>query len=91
MDIYLDYGIMDNMKIISPEPKDYLVISGKGLINSLGIKTIIKSKKIKKLRYAITNVSLKDISKNLINLRSFLIRIICRRGPNMNLLTVNFI
>ena len=47
------------------EPKDYLERSGKGLITSLDINTIIISKKKKKERYAITNVSLKDISKIL--------------------------
>ena len=38
-------------------------IPGKGLITSLGIKTIRMSKKYRKTRYAITNVSLKGISK----------------------------
>ena len=33
------------------------------MITSLGLKTILRSKKIKKARYAITNVSMKDISK----------------------------
>ena len=51
------------MKIISLEPKEYLGISGKGLIFSLGLKTIVRSKKNKKARYDITNVSMKDISK----------------------------
>ena len=38
-------------------------ISGKGLITSMGLNTIRRSKKKKKLRFAITNVSLKNISK----------------------------
>ena len=37
--------------------------SGKRLITSLSIKTIGSSNKNKKARYAITNVSMKDISK----------------------------
>ena len=54
---------MDKMKIKSLETKYYLVISGKGLITSLGIKNIRRSKKKKKSSYANTTVSLKDISK----------------------------
>ena len=61
LDISLNFGSLDNMKITSLEPKYYLVISGKGLINYLGLKTIRRPKKNKKARYAITNVSLKDI------------------------------
>ena len=38
-------------------------ISDKEFITSLGLKTIIRQTKIKKERFAITEVSLKDISK----------------------------
>ena len=48
------------MKIISSEPKGNLVGSGKRLITSMGIRTIGRSKKNKKSRYAINNVSMKD-------------------------------
>ena len=51
------------MRITSSDPKDYLGRSGKGLITSLGIKNNVSSEKDKKSRYAITNVSMKDISK----------------------------
>ena len=61
LDIYLDFGSLDKNKIKSSETKDYLRISGKGLINSLDINIIRRSNKNKKERYAITNVSLKDI------------------------------
>ena len=44
------FGSLDKMKITSLEPKDYLVISGKGLVASLGLKTIVKSKKNKKAK-----------------------------------------
>ena len=54
---------MENMRITYSYPKDYLGRSGKGLITSLGIKTNVRSKKYKNARYAITNVSMKDISK----------------------------
>ena len=40
-------------------------ISGKLSITSLGTKTIRRPKKIKKVRFDITNVSLKDLSKTI--------------------------
>ena len=63
LDVSLNFGSLDKMKIIYSEQKYYLVWPGKGFINSLGIKTIRRSKKNKEARYAITNVSLKDISR----------------------------
>ena len=63
LDISLDFGSLDKIKITSSEPKYYLERSGKGLITSMGIKTIISAKKKKKARRAITNVSMKYISK----------------------------
>ena len=48
LDISLKFGNLDKMKITSSEPKYYLVISGKGLITSLGIKTIRRSKNLKR-------------------------------------------
>ena len=63
LDISLKYGCLDKIKIKSLEPKEYLKISGKGLIASMGLNTIRGSKKNKQARYAITNVSLKNISK----------------------------
>ena len=59
----MNFGSLDKMKIKSSESKDYLGRSGKGLITAMGLKTIIRSKKTKKARFAITNVGLKDISK----------------------------
>ena len=35
LEISLKFGSLEDMKITSSEPKDYLVISGKGLITSL--------------------------------------------------------
>ena len=62
LDILLKFGSRDNMKITFSDPKGYLGILGKGLITSLGLKTISRRGK-KKERYSITNVSMKDISK----------------------------
>ena len=40
--IYLNFGSLDKMKIIYSEPQDYLGVSRKGLITSMGIKTIVR-------------------------------------------------
>ena len=48
LDISLEFGILDKMRITSSEPKDSLVISGKELITSPGIKAKTKAKKIQK-------------------------------------------
>ena len=61
LDISSDSVSLDNMKIKPSEKKYYLGISGKVLITSLGIKSIIRPKG-KKARYAITNVSMNEIS-----------------------------
>ena len=53
------------MRITSSKSKDNLGRSGKGLINSLGIKAKIRPKKYKKVRYAIGNFTDKDLSKNI--------------------------
>ena len=58
----MKFGSLDKMIITSSEPKDYLVRSGKGSITSPGLKTNVRLKKYKKERYAISNVSMKDIS-----------------------------
>ena len=63
LDIYLKFGSLEKMKITSSEPKYYFGRPGKGLITSLGLKTVGRPNKNKKSRYTITNVSLKDNSK----------------------------
>ena len=42
-----------------------LEISGKGLVTALALKTKARSKKYKKSRYAIVNVSMKDLSNKI--------------------------
>ena len=51
------------MKITSSESKVKLEISGKGLVTALAFKTKVRWPKYKKARYAIRNVSEKDLSK----------------------------
>ena len=58
LDISLKFESLDKIKITSSESKGKLGISGNGLI-----KTKARSHKYKKARYAIRNVSKKDISK----------------------------
>ena len=62
LDISLKSDKLDNMKIKSSESKGKLQISGKGLITSLGFKAKVRPQKHKKARYAIGNVSKKDLS-----------------------------
>ena len=52
-------GSLEKMKITTSKSKDYVVISGKELITSLGLKTNVRSNKNKKARYAINNVIMK--------------------------------
>ena len=63
LDISLKFGILYKMIITSSDPKDDLVVSGKGLITSLGLKSKARLKKFKKSRYAKVNVSMKYLSK----------------------------
>ena len=48
------------------------------------------SKRHKRARYAITNVIMKDLSNIIKDFENDLIRVMCRRGPNMNQPTVTF-
>ena len=63
LEISLKFGSMENMRIKYSHPKDHLGRSRKGLITSMGINTNIISKKCRKSRYDITNVSIKYLSK----------------------------
>ena len=56
------FDSMDKMKITSSESKGKLERSGNRLITSLGFKAKIRPQKYKNVRYAIRNVSKKDLS-----------------------------
>ena len=91
LDILLKFCSMDNTKITYSEPKYYLGRSGKGLITSLGIKNNVRSKK-KKIQGMPLIMSVQRIFQILSrSLKFSLLRVICRRGPNMKSLTVTFI
>ena len=81
MDISLKFGSMDKMKITYSDPKYYLEISVKGLITSLVINTIVRSKKKKNTRYAITNFSSRDISNNINEFEKFTYKGYVRNRP----------
>ena len=57
------FDSLDKMKIKSLESKVKLERSGKGLVTSLGFKANVSPQKQKKARYAIGNVSEKELSK----------------------------
>ena len=58
-----NFGALNKTKITYLEAKEYFVRSGKGLITSMSLNNIIRPKKLKMARFAITNVNLKDISR----------------------------
>ena len=61
LEILLNVGSLDKMRIISSEPEDNLEKSGKGLISSLGIKAKARPKKYQNSRYTIVNISMKEL------------------------------
>ena len=62
LNISENFDSLNNMETTSSESKGKLGRSGKGLVTDLDLKTKTRSKKYKKSRYAIGNVSMKDLS-----------------------------
>ena len=56
---------LDKMETTSSESKVKMEGSGKWLVTDLALKTKARSKKYKKARYAIVNVSMKDLSNKI--------------------------
>ena len=56
------FDSLNKMETTSSESKVELERSGKGLVTALALRTKSESKKYKKARYAIVNVSMKDLS-----------------------------
>ena len=70
------FDYLNNMETTSSESKVELEGSGKGLVTALALNTKAGSKKYKMARYAIGNVSMKDLptkSKKLKKLSRYLI------------------
>ena len=91
MDTLLKFYSPDKIKIPSSKSKYNLGRSGKGLITSLGLKSKTRPKKCKKARDDIEMSGRRTFQRLLGNLTSYLIRVMRGGGPNMSLLTVNFI
>ena len=82
---------LDKMETTSSESKVKIERSGKGLVTSLGFKTKAKSTKFKKAKFAIGNVSEKDLSKIIREFEKFEKLPYEKKRPNMSLLRAIFI
>ena len=65
------FEILNKMETTSSESKGNLGRSGKGLVTALALKTKARSKKYKKEKYAIGNVSMKDLSNIIKEFENF--------------------
>ena len=63
LNVSAKFDSLNKMKTTSSESKGKLGRSGKGLVTALALKTKVRSKKYKKARYAIGNISENDLSK----------------------------
>ena len=91
LDTSSKFDSLNNMKTTSSDSKGKLGRSVKGLVTALYFKTKVGSQNYKKARYAIGNVSEKDllkIIKSLRKLAKYLTRKIC---PNTSQLPAIFI
>ena len=91
LNISSNFDSLEKMKTTSSQSKGKPERSGKGLITSQGFKTKVRSQKYKKARYAIGNVSEKDLSKIIKDFEKFVNYLMRRRGLNMRLPTATFI
>ena len=69
------------MRVTSSESGDNLGRSEKRLIASLVLKTNVRSNKNKKARFAITNVGMKNLSKNIKKFENFPYKGYVRKRP----------
>ena len=72
--ISLKFGNLYKIKTTSSEPKHYLGMSGKGLITSMDLKVIIRSKDVKGKSFPLLNSLLRIFIGLLRNLRIFIMR-----------------
>ena len=63
LDISAKFDSLNKMETTSPQSKEKLERSGKEFVTTLVFKTKLRSPKYKKVRYAIGNVSEKDLSE----------------------------
>ena len=62
LNVSAKFDSLNKMETTSSDSKGKLGRSGKGLVTNLALKNKVSSKKYKKARYAIGNVSMKDLS-----------------------------
>ena len=74
------FDSLNKMETTSSESKGKLERSGKGLVTTLTLKTKARSEKYKKARYAIGNVSMKDLSKKIKEFENFQ-GTLCEKDP----------
>ena len=60
-----EFDDLDKMETTSSESKVKMERSGKWLVTALALKTKARSNKYKKSRYAIGNISMKDLSNKI--------------------------
>ena len=65
LNISENFDSMNKMETTSSESKGKFGRSGKGLVTALDLKTKARLKKYKNSRYAIGNVSMKDLSNKI--------------------------
>ena len=71
LDILEKFDILNKMETTSSESKGKFERSGKGLVTALAFMTKVRLPKYKKSRYAIVNVSEKDLSKIIREFENF--------------------
>ena len=74
------FDSLKNMETTSSESKVEFGRSGKGLVTALDLKTKARSKRYKKARYVIGNVSMKDLSKKIKEFGNFQCTL-CEKDP----------
>ena len=91
LDISAKFDSLNKMETISSESKEKLERSGKWLVTALGFKTKVRSPKYKKARYAIGNVSEKDLSKIIKEFEKIRNCLMRKGSPIMRQLPATFI
>ena len=65
LNISKKFDSLNKMETTYSESKEELERPGKGLVTAMDLNTKARSKKYKKARYAIGNVSIKDLSNKI--------------------------
>ena len=90
LEISLKFDILNKMNITSSWSKVKLGILGKRFIASIGLKAKARLLKYKKARYAIGNISKKDLKKIIREFEKYLMKVMRRIGQNMSLMKATF-